>query len=244
VRTAVAAELSERIRPVAFASERVVPVLEPLAALFVGGGLARGAVVRVAGAGATSLALGLAAAATRQGAWAGCAGLPGIGLQAAGELGVALERLVVVPELALASWATVVAALLDGMEVVIVAPPAGARPGDGRRLAVRARERGSVLVVAGPRADGFEAGVVLRVGAGGWSGPAGGAGRLEQRAVEALGRGAAARPRRARLLLPGPGGAVEVAPAAPVGLAPVGLAPVGLAPVAPAGLVSDGRVGP
>ena len=44
-------------------------------------------------------------------------------------------------------WATVVAALLDGVTVVLAPVPPGLRVGDARRLAARARERQGVLVV-------------------------------------------------------------------------------------------------
>ncbi len=65
--------------------------------------------------GATSLALAIAAAVSRQGGWVATVGLPGLGAEAAAELGVALERF---PQVAVsrgsgdaAVWATVVATL-------------------------------------------------------------------------------------------------------------------------------------
>jgi hypothetical protein len=84
--------------------------------------------------------------------------------------------------------------------------PARAR----QSLAARARQRGSVLLPLG-QWPGADVELVCRVEA--WHGAEGGYGRLRSRevVVRAVGRGAAARPRAARLLLPGPGGAVTKA---------------------------------
>jgi hypothetical protein len=61
--------------------------------------------------------------------------------------GVALERLALVPGPG-PDWPEVVAALLDGIDVVVAAPPVGVSPMLARRLAARARQRGTVLVAA------------------------------------------------------------------------------------------------
>ena len=75
-------------------------MLPPSRPLLPGGGLRRGATVSVTAAagvgGATSLALALVAEASRAGSWVAAVGLPSLGLVAADELGVALERLVLV----------------------------------------------------------------------------------------------------------------------------------------------------
>lgn len=216
--------VGEWSRPVALAGEALLPVLAPLQPLFPERGLRRGSTVVVEGApGATSLALALGAVASAGGSWVAGVGLPSLGLLAAGELGVALERVVVVPDPPPGAWATVVAALLDAVELVWVGLPQRVTPADARRLAARARERGSVLVPLGPHALG--AGGVHAAGAGwpqpgdlrlraaspDWSGPLGhGSGRLEARRVEvvASGRGASGRERRIPLWLPGPEGQV------------------------------------
>lgn len=99
-------------------------------------------------AGSTSLALSVLSAASAQGSWSAAVGFPSLGLAAAAELGVALERFPLVPSVG--RWAWVVATLLEGVDVVLGRPPAGGvRAADARRLIARARERGSVLVVAG-----------------------------------------------------------------------------------------------
>jgi hypothetical protein len=192
------------------------PVVEPLASLLPGGGLRRGSVVAVPGS--TALLLALLAAATEQGAWAAVIGVGDLGVLAAAEAGVVVQRLALVPRPG-SDPAPVAAALLDGVGLVAVAGadrmPAGAR----RSLAGRARQRGSVLLPLGrwPGAD-----VELNCRAETWYGAEAGHGRLRSREVVvcAVGRGAAARPRTVRLLLPGPGGAVAAAladPAATIG---------------------------
>lgn len=210
-------------RPVVLAGEQLLPVLGPLEPLFPERGLRRGSTVSVEGGpGATSLALALGAAASAGGSWVAGVGLPSLGLLAAAELGVPLERMVVVSAPPPQSWATVVAALLDAVDLVWAGLPRRVAAGDARRLAARARERGSVLVPLVHRGPGSgtagpggswpaPAEVRLTVASSSWTGPGGaGAGRLEARRVEVLatGRGAAARERRVPLWLPGPDGAV------------------------------------
>lgn len=210
------ARVRRRTTPVTFAGERSLPVLPALEALLPDG-LRRGATVVVdGGAGATTLALALGAATTQAGSWAAVVGHPSLGLQAAAEVGLALHRLVVVPKVPQAQWTTVVAALLDGVDVVLARPPAATvRAADARRLAARARERGSVLIPLPHRPGGRPSwpqgpDVRLTVGAGEWSSPHR---RLEGRRVEVVGggKGPAARPRRTSLWLPGPDGGVHAA---------------------------------
>ena len=112
-------ELVDRTRPVSTAEQRVLPVLPAVEGLLTGKGLQRGTVVQVnGGAGATSLALAMAAGPTRAGSWVACVGLPELGWAAAAASGVELERLVVVRPTE-RSWATVVAALVDAFDVVL-----------------------------------------------------------------------------------------------------------------------------
>jgi hypothetical protein len=217
--------LAERVRPVALAREHRVPVAEPLRPLLPGGGLRRGSVVSVSAArgtsGATSLALALVAEASAAGAWVAGVGLGSLGLVAAAELGVALERFVLVAAPRPGSWPTVVAALVDGFDLVLVDPACSMRAADARRLVARARERGSILIqlhstrAAQPPggAAGMAPDVRLQVTAMRWEGIGAGHGHLRARraSVEAGGRGEASRPRAADLWLPGPGGSVEVA---------------------------------
>jgi hypothetical protein len=191
---------------------RVLPVRGELADLLPWGGLRRGSTVSVRGS--TSLLLALLATATAEGCWAAVVGLPHLGVLAAAELGVAVHRLALVPEPGTdpAVVERTVAALLDGIDLVSVAVPV--TPHTARRLSARARQRKSVLVPFGtwPGAD-----VELSLGDGRWTGLGDGHGLLAERQVEvqAAGRGAAARPRRAGFLLPARGGGVGPARSVP-----------------------------
>jgi hypothetical protein len=220
-------ELAERVRPVALAQQQRLPVLPVLAPLLPGAGLRRGSTVAVTAApgvgGATLLALALVAEASRAGSWLAAVGLPSLGLVAADEVGVALERVVMVAAPERDGWGSVVAALVDGFDLVVLhAGRGGVRPTDARRLVARARERGSVLVQLGP-GWASEADLTLQITGARWEGLEDGHGHLRARRVTVTrsGRGEAAQPRRAELWLPTPGGTAEpvdapVAPVAPV----------------------------
>jgi hypothetical protein len=141
--------LAARIRPLSAASDRLVPVLAPLAPLFPDRALRRGTTVVVAGGpgqGATTLALALLSAATASGHWAAVVGLADPGVVAVAELGVDLGRVVFSPR-PRAAWADAVATLLDGVDLVLVRPPGRTRPTAARHLVARTRERQGVLVV-------------------------------------------------------------------------------------------------
>ena len=183
-------------RPVSLAGEQLLPVLGALQPLLPDAGLRRGTVVAVEGAAATSLALALAAGASAAGSWVGVVGLPSLGLAAAAELGVALERLVLVAPPAPGEWAMVAATLVDAFDVVLAGPPRHASAGVARRLQARVRDRGAVLCTV-RATGGTEPDLTLVATTVDWQGLEPGAGRLQARRVEvrATGRRAAARPR-------------------------------------------------
>ena len=199
-------QLRVRTRPVALAEEERLPVLGALAGLFPGGGLRRGTTVSVGGSGgSTSLALALLAGPSQAGSWTAVVGCPDLGLVAAAELGVDLERLALVPwPGAGGQWPTVVSALLDAVDVVAVRPPGRAKAGDVRRLTAKARERGAVLLPVGPASWPDAADVRLAVTGSRWDGLGPGHGRLAACQVDLTvsGRGSAARERRVTLWLP------------------------------------------
>jgi hypothetical protein len=180
------------------APDRILPVIHQLRPLLPGGGLRRGSTVATSGA--TSLVIGLLAAASRAGSWCAVVGLPTFSAAAAAEAGVELSRLALVPYPG-PEWSTVVAALLDGVDVVVTAPPGPVAASLTGRLAARARQRGSVLIGYGrwPGAD-----VLLTSTRGDWEGLDDGRGRLRKRklTVTARGRGAAAQPKEATFWLP------------------------------------------
>jgi hypothetical protein len=204
-------------------SQRVLPVRAELRPLFPGGGLRRGGVVAVATHGpppglsagrragdpvarpaATSLLLSVLAEASKAGSWCAVVGVPTLGAGAAAELGVALDRLALVPNPG-PDWPTVVAALLDGFDIVVAGAPGTMAPAVASRLAARARQRGAVLMPYGPwpAVD-----LTLDAVDPAWHGIESGRGRLRGRqlTVVARGRGAASAPRVTHLWLPQPSG--------------------------------------
>jgi hypothetical protein len=148
-----------------------------VAVLLPGGVLRRGSVVSVEGS--TSLVLALLARASREGGWTAIVGLPHVGVVAASRRGIDLSRLALVPHPGIEA-PTVVAACVDGMDVVVLGPRLSLSDADARRLAARARERGSVLISAGPHPGTH---VALRVVGSEWSGLGAGEGRLRSRTV-------------------------------------------------------------
>src|SRR3954451_10084986 len=127
-----AAALAELVRAAGDTDEpgvhRVLPVAPELSGLVPSRGLRRGGPVAVAtgreapASGGTSLLLALLAEASRSGSWCAVVGVPSLGAIAAAESGIALDRLPLVPDPA-TEWATVVAALIDGVDVVVAAVP-------------------------------------------------------------------------------------------------------------------------
>ena len=197
-------------------AHRVLPVLSELSGLLPNRGLRRGTTVAVhtgrpPHSGGTSLMLALLAEASRAGSWCAVVGVPAFGAVAAADVGIALDRLALVPHPG-PEWATVVAALIDGVDVVVTAVPAAVTASVASRLAARARQRGSVLVPYGPWQG---ADVTLQVIRGRWDGLGQGRGRLRRREVtiSARGRGAAARPKEVKVWMPGDASARTVPPA-------------------------------
>ncbi|MGD0741781.1 MAG: hypothetical protein ABSA31_00580 [Acidimicrobiales bacterium] len=206
--------LAQRTRPLVLARDELLPVASGFTRLLGTPGLRRGSTLAVAAEGAsgtTAVALALLARASSAGAWCAAVGLEDLGLVAADELGVALDRFVLVPRPA-RRFSTVVAALLDGCDIVLAATPALA-PADRRRLNVRARERRAVLVVlSGSRAapamvgrpwpDGVD--VRFSVTGGAFAGLGSGSGRMRSHRVDLVATRRAVSPRemQASLWLP------------------------------------------
>lgn len=180
----VLAALGERVAPISMAGERVLPVSPDLCDLFVEGGLVRGRVLSCTGSGATSVALSTVAAAADAGAWVAMIDVPTVGLDAASELGVPLERVVAIDTgQETSSWPDVVAAAADGFELLIVRVPADIHTSTLRKVSTRLQQRGVVMLVLGDPGplvcDG-----VLEAARQTWSGIGSGWGHLAQRSVE------------------------------------------------------------
>lgn len=192
--TDVLTALGDRVAPVSMALERTLPTSPECADLFAEGALVRGRVLSCTGAASTTVALRLVAAAVEAGGWMAVIDVPMLGLDAASELGIALERVVSITTSNGAGagdaevWADVVAAAADGFEVLVTRVPADVRLATARKVATRLQQRGVVLVVLGdPGAlvcDG-----VVDSGGQVWSGVGAGWGRLEHRSVEVMATG-------------------------------------------------------
>jgi hypothetical protein len=154
------ARLADTVRPLSLAGERLLPVVDALAPLLARPGLRRGIIVAIDD-GSVRLGLGLAAEASAGGSWMAAVGLPQLGVVAAAEVGIVLERFPLVPVLPSHRWAAVVGALLEAMDIVLAGPPPHLSAGQARRLAAVARERGAVLVTVGA---GWPLPVDLRLG--------------------------------------------------------------------------------
>lgn len=170
--------------------ERILPVpalLEPILPRF-----QKGTVVV---AESSSICLSLLSGISKQGGWCASVGLPALGLLAASEAGINLERFVLVPH-PFERTAEVIAALADTMDAVLIGPKLNQQ--QARRLAARARQRGSVLIA---QTDWPQPDLRLEVVSRRWMGLHQGWGYLTKGTleVECKGRGAAAMPRRATI---------------------------------------------
>lgn len=149
---AAVAELQQRITEAQGPrlDDRALPTLPGLAPLLPGGALRRGSSYAVRGS--WQLALSCLAAASSEGAWCGVIGCESFGAEAAVQLGVALDRCVLVPHLG-ANRLNFAGSLAEVLTVIVIAMPAGkdhaARQGEAARLAAKLREHGAALIVAG-----------------------------------------------------------------------------------------------
>lgn len=138
-----------------------VPVHPGLATLFPRG-LRAGAVHSLHGS--MSAALALLAGPSMAGSWCGVVGVPDLGVEAAADWGVRLDRLALIPRLCPEDWTSVVAALVEVCALVIATQPERISPGEVSRLLARLRTSGSSLVVLGdwPRAAATLTGRIVR----------------------------------------------------------------------------------
>ena len=194
--------------------------------------------LQVGGVGATSLALALISAASQDGSWSAVIGLPELALVAVQEHGIALDRLALIEVPRWRRAAELVAAIIDGIDLVLLDARVPLTATEIRRVTARLREQGSVLLMVHPgvpdasvvrtatmqSAGGWSPDVILTstVSGGpvsgerssGWSGLGYGHGVLRSRRVivDATGRGRSSRPRRIELLLPDAHGAAAHCP--------------------------------
>ena len=197
--------------------DSILPAPSALAPLLPDGGLRRGSTLAIRGTGATSLAFALLAEVGARDGWCAAVGLGSLGLLTAQHAGLDLARLALVPDPG-PDWPTVVAALLDAFEIVVLGPVGHASPHLQRRLAARVRERRRVLVSLGVDALPQVTPDVALTGVGGvWEGLGWGSGHLRRRQlqVRAEGRRLAGSSRQVTVWLPDAAGRVSTHGAAP-----------------------------
>lgn len=205
----------------------LLPLGDAISHLVPTGSLRTGSLVRVSGgAGATSLAMALVAGPCRAGARIGCVGFAELGWEAAENMGLPLDRVVVVEMPGDAGGdlpVKVMAALVDAFEIVVLGPEVAVTPSIARRLKARARERRSLLLRVDVHVPGLhrsrpsrawpDEDVVLEVTESAWEGLGRGWGHLSRRRVivQVTGRGSSSCGRRHRVDF-GPSGAATCEP--------------------------------
>jgi len=152
-----------------------------------------------------TLALALLAGPSRAGEWCAVVGVDDLGVEAAAELGINLDRTIVVPQ-PRESWLEATAALVDVATLVVVRPPARVPERVAEKLGARLRTRGAALVAVGdwPRAE-----VRLTATEPRWSGVGRGEGHLRARRLVVEARRGAAPARRTSLWFPADDGALR-----------------------------------
>ncbi|WP_298129457.1 hypothetical protein [Micropruina sp.] len=187
-------------------SDRALPVPPALSGLLPGGGLLPGSAYSVSPG---LLLLTLLAEPSRAGTWCGVIGLPELGIEAAEQAGLNLDRVALVPRPG-ERWFAITAALAEVLPVVAVRPGNRVREADAGRLSARLRSSGTALLVAGawPRVE-----ATLSMSAPHWSGVGAGHGYLTSRDVlVTVTSKRSPAPRQARVALPDASGGLSPAP--------------------------------
>jgi len=127
--------------------ERALPTHRAVRGLLPGGALRAGTTLTVRGS--LSLALALISELSASGAWCGAIGVPELGLEAATNLGIALERLILVPHPG-PHEISITATLSEVLAAIVLRPSTEVRSSDAARLAAKLRDRGTALIVLGP----------------------------------------------------------------------------------------------
>ncbi len=141
------AQFAERVTARAASGYGPLSVPPQLAPLFPSRGLERGCVYGLSGGASVSLLSALASTATQTGSWLALVNMSHVGVLSMHEYGVALHRTVCVsvPNKG-STWAGVVGALVDGIDLVAVSNMQ-CSVSEARRIAARAKAQGSVVFV-------------------------------------------------------------------------------------------------
>ena len=194
---------SGAVRPALDLTLETLDVVNDLRAVLPDRGLVRGRIVSCRGDAAVSLALRLVSRATQDGAWLAAVGADRLGLVAAREHGVALERVVMVGSGdVVGDWVSAVGIAVEGFGVLLLRAPKGLSGRDAQRITTRIHSRRvvAVCVESSSRAEGRHGlvpDVVLQTTTTAWHGIGEGVGHLRSRevCVEVSGR-RVARPAR------------------------------------------------
>ncbi|MEX0428380.1 hypothetical protein AB3X52_12185 [Nocardioides sp. DS6] len=163
-----------------------------------------------------SLAMALLAGPSRAGEWCAVVGVDDFGVEAAAELGINLDRTILVPR-PRDSWLEATAALVDVVTLVAVRPPSRVPDRIAEKLGARLRTRGAALIAVGDRGQDWpRADARLSVAAPQWSGAGCGEGHLRARRLVVEVRRGAAPARRTSLWFPAADGALRRAVPEPV----------------------------
>ncbi|MEV4738261.1 MULTISPECIES: hypothetical protein [unclassified Microbacterium] len=100
-----------------------------------------------------SLVLALLSAASGKGLWCAVVGMPTLGVEAAAAFGIALPRLILVPDPG-DRWLAVTSALAEVVPLIALQPGGRVRDAEASRLSARLRDRGATLLVAESEAAG------------------------------------------------------------------------------------------
>ena len=224
------------VAPVVLAKEQLLAVPEPFHSLLPGAGLQRGWTVRIEGAVSSRvLAWALLSKVTRSGGWVAIVDVPGLALSAAREVGLAIERVIVVSSMGSQAganrgargeseaWSSTIDALIGSVDAIVFGSPRHRiTPSTYRKMASRCRERGTVMVeLAWSLPDSRsrsrsvtnlpEVDVSFQVTTSNWEGVGEGHGRVVARRLDVLvtGRRVSGRERQGRLALPDTDGVVR-----------------------------------
>jgi hypothetical protein len=217
--TELSGELTTAAGPLVMAHERLLPIAPGLAPLFgveaAGAdaplGLMRGHTVMCGGPAAMSCALAIAAAPSRAGSWVAVVGESRLGPLAAAEAGIVLERTVFIDDPQRGDPASVLSALIDGIDVLLVPSSllSALSPSLVRRAQSRAQSRGAILLVAGHTAA-VVADLHLTTRVHAWEGLGEGFGHLRRRRIGVELDRRRGRPTRGDVWMPGAPGDAEM----------------------------------
>lgn len=185
----------------------LLPVPTALEPLLPDGGLRVGSSYSISPS--PSLLGALLSASSQRGSWCAVIGMPTLGVEAMADLGVALDRLILVPEPG-ARWLSIASSLSEVVPLVAVHPRSRVSDAEVSRLNARLRDRASTLLVT---ASWPQAEATLRIERTEWLGLGSGWGLLSERIVTLSSSGRRLQhPRRVQVRLPDALGSVTAAP--------------------------------